>query len=58
MVSKDFKREFRIMKSTLNVSKNKDVRGTKVGDLLLSKGFISKNTGMITEKGKKALKLL
>ena len=51
-------REFRLMKSILNVSKKDDVRDTNVGKLLLKKGFISEKSGKITAKGRKALTLL
>jgi len=52
-----FKRELRLLKSTLEVSKTRDVSGTISGKHLQSKGFVSKK-GLITSKGKKAIKLL
>jgi hypothetical protein len=51
------KRQLRIMSSTLRVSEKRDMRDTSTGKVLMSKGYISKSNGKITEKGKKALRL-
>jgi len=57
MATQQFKRELRLMKSTLAVSKKRDVSGTNTGKLLAQKGYINKD-GMISAKGKQALKYL
>lgn len=54
----NLKRGLRLMRSTLIVSKKKDVRDTISGRLLATKGFVSSKTGKITAKGKKAISLL
>jgi hypothetical protein len=51
-------RELRIMKSTLEVSKKRDMSETSVGKLLQSRGYISRRSGKITERGRKALSVL
>jgi len=56
--SNSLRRELRLMKSTLIVSKRRDVSGTSTGKLLQAKGYVSKSTGKITKKGSHALTLL
>lgn len=55
---KGLSREGRLIISTLRVSKNRDVSDTTTGKYLKNKGYISKQTGKITQKGKKALEML
>jgi len=54
---KNYTREFRLIKSTLNLGLKKDVSETKTGKLLKSKGFLS-TKGKTNTKGKKALEFL
>jgi len=53
-----YEREFRIMKSTLIVSKKHDVSDDIIGKILQKKGLISKKSGKITKKGLNSLKFL
>ncbi len=54
----ELKRQLRLMKSVLDISKRKKVdMDSKVAQLLKQKGYLSKS-GRITEKGKEASKIL
>ena len=55
---KSLRRELRLLKSTLAVSKKRDVSSTDTGRLLKEKGLVGKKSGKITAKGRKALRLL
>jgi hypothetical protein len=54
---KDLSKELRLVRSTLRVSKKRDVSSSSTGQRLMRRGFIGKS-GRITKKGRVALEVL